>query len=268
MKSRISLLIAIAVLSVGLVLGGYGCSASDSETDTTAPPAAVTEEPTELRVSAALTLKKSFEQLAPAFEEANNVKLSFNFGTAGVLQRQIEEGAPVDVFASASPKQVDAIIAGGFASADETATFARNQLVIVVPVDNPAGINTPADLAKATRIVTGDPVTTPHGASAKAWLESAGLFASLEPKLVFADTLDAVAQGEVEAGLVFVSSAMVNPKVEVAYTVPVTDSPLAKYVAVPVGASTQQELGKRFIEYLLSAEGQAALTENGFLPAP
>ena len=75
-----------------------GCAAS---TPAAAPPT----DPVELNISAATTLKKAFTELAPAFEEANSVKLVFNFGASGVLQKQVEGGAPCDVFASASPSR-------------------------------------------------------------------------------------------------------------------------------------------------------------------
>jgi molybdate transport system substrate-binding protein len=255
----------VVLLAAVVLLGISGCTTAAQPVTDTATPAA---EPTELRVSAALTLKKSFEEMAPAFEKANSAKLVYNFGTAGVLQKQIEGGAPVDVFASASPKQIEPLVKAGLASAEDTAAFAQNQLVIVVPVGNPAGIKTPADLAKAKRIVTGDPLTTPHGAQAEAWLTQMGLFASVKPALIYADTLDTVARGEVDAGIVFVSSAKTNSKVEIVYTVPPSEMKPATYVADTIVASKEQELGKKFIEYLLSPEGQDTLTKNGFLPAP
>lgn len=266
MRGRVALLGVAVVLGLAIAVGASGCAGS--ETPDAQPAAQETAPPVELRVSAALTLKPTLEQIAPSFEAANNVKLVFNFGAAGVLQKQIEGGAPVDVFASASPKQVDELVKAGLASAEETVAFAQNQLVVVVPKGNPAGIAGPADLAKAARIVTGDPVTTPHGAQAEMWLKQAGLLGAVQPKLVYADTLDHVAQGEVDAGIAFVSGAKSNPKLEIAYTVPPGEMKPATYVATTILASEQVDLGKRFIEFLLSTEGQAALTSNGFLPAP
>jgi len=264
---RLAAALLVTVLLIGAMSAMWGCTTQDTP-EPEAPATSEETAPTELRVSAALTLKKAFEQLAPEFEDANNVKLVYNFGTMGVLQKQVEGGAPADVFASASPKPVEALVAAGLASGEATEAFAQNVLVIVVPVGNPAGITGPADLAKAKRIVTGDPVTTPHGTAAKLWLEKAGLADEIQPKLIFADTLDHVATGEVDAGIVFVSSAKSNPKVEIAYTVAATEIKPSTYVATTVTASQEQGLAAMFIEYLLSSDAQAVLVENGFLPAP
>jgi molybdate transport system substrate-binding protein len=256
--------LAAAVLAVAVT----GCASSPSQGTATTPATPAAAAPTEVRVSAALILKKSFEQMAPAFEKANNAKLTYNFGTVGVLQKQIEGGAPTDLFASAAAKQVDMLTKAGLASAEETVAFAQNQLVIIVPAGNPAGISGPSDLAKSKRIITGDPVTTQHGAKVQEWLTKLGLMSSLKPKLVYADTLDYVAQGEADAGIVFASSAKINPKVQIVYTAPGSELKPATHVAVPIKASKQQELAKKFIDYLVSPEGQKILVENGFMPAP
>jgi molybdate transport system substrate-binding protein len=157
-----------------------GCASQRTAEPGTPAAASAPAAPAELSISGATTLKAAFTELAPAFEKANNAKLVYNFGASGVLQKQIEGGAPCDVFASASPKQVDALIAAGLISADSTATFASNDLVIIVPAKNPAGITTPADLSKATKLVTGNPDTAPHGTKAKEFLEAQGTWAALQ----------------------------------------------------------------------------------------
>lgn len=257
----LSAFLVVAAVSLGL----WGC-ATPASTKPVGPTEATP--PTELKVSAGLLLKKPFEQLAPAFEKANNVKIVYNFGTMGVLQKQVEGGAPGDVFASASAKPVNALVTAGLASAADTETFAQNELVLIVPKGNPAAINAPSDLSKAQRIVTGDPVTTPHGATALQWLDQAGLASALKPKLVYADTLDLVARGEVDAAIAFASSAKTNPQVEIVYTVPPSELKPIPFVATTLTVSKQAALGRKFIEYLMSAEGQQALTQNGFMPAP
>jgi molybdate transport system substrate-binding protein len=251
----------VAAVSLGL----WGC-ATPASTQPVSPAQAAPV--TELKVSAGLMLKKPFEQLAPAFEKANNTKIVYNFGTMGVLQKQVEGGAPGDVFASASAKPVNALVAAGLASAADTETFAQNELVVIVPKGNPAAINAPSDLSKAQRIVTGDPVTTPHGATALQWLDQAGLASALKPKLVYADTLDLVARGEVDAAIAFASSAKTNPQVEIVYTVPPSELKPIPFVATTLTVSKQAELGRKFIEYLMSTEGQQVLAQNGFMPAP
>jgi molybdate transport system substrate-binding protein len=257
-------MLALAVLFAAQL---SGC-AKVSRTGSTPAPTA----PMELDISAATTLRAALVKLAPGFEKANNAKLVYNFGASGVLQKQIESGAPCDVFASASPKQVDALISAGLVSADATVTFASNDIVIVVPIGNPAGIVTPADLAKATKLVTGNPDTAPHGTKAKEFLEAQGTWATLESKLIFAENaaqaLDYVSRGEVNAGFVFASEALGNDTVEIVYTVPEGAVKPIRYVAAPVKASANAALAEKLVAYLLTPDAQAVLVENGFKPAP
>ncbi|MBI5230930.1 MAG: molybdate ABC transporter substrate-binding protein [Coriobacteriales bacterium] len=242
-----------------------GCAPEQSVAEGTTPTSS------ELRVSAATTLKGAFEDLAPAFEKASDVDLVFNFGASGVLQKQIEGGAPVDVFASASPAQIDELIEGSFVSAESTATFTSNDLVVIVPKGNPKGIAGSADLVKADRLTTGDPETAPHGTKAKEWLQAQRSWSSLEHRFVFAEnaaqTFDYVARGEVDAGIVFGSEAFGKDEVEVVYTVPAEEIKPIKYVIAPLKASDRQEIAREFIEFVLSAEGQKALQDNGFKAA-
>ena len=255
------------ILAIGLLAGCVGSgSASDlpaSQTATTQAP------PAELRVSGATTLRRAFEQIAPGFEQANNVKLVFNFGTSGQLQKQIEQGAPVDVFASASPRQVDALIAEGLVSAQDTSTFCYNDLVVFVPAGNPASITGPEDLKSATRLTTGNPDTAPHGTKTKEWLDELGLWTSLESRFVFgenaAQTLDYVARDEVDAGIGFASETTGRTDVEIAYVVPSTELKPSRYVAAPVVASQGAELAGLFVAYLSTPQVQSALAEAGFL---
>jgi len=248
-----------------------GCASSTPSAATLAAPAATTT-PVQLDVSAATTLKKAFTILAPAFEKANNAKLVYNFGASGVLQKQVEGGAPCDVFASASPSQVSSLVADGLVSVESTVTFAGNTLVIIVPANNPAGITGPNDLAKANKIVTGNPATAPHGAKAKEFLTMHGTWDSLQPKMVFADnaaqTLDYVVRGEVDAGLIFGNEVLANKDVKVVFTVPDGAIKPIKYVAAPIKASKNLDLATKFTQFLLTPEAQTVLVANGFKPAP
>jgi molybdate transport system substrate-binding protein len=236
------------VLALALVTG---CGQSAAPTSPTAPRAT-----TLLNVSAASSLKSVLTSIAPAFEKENRVKLAFNFGASGVLMKQIEGGSPTDVFLSAGA----------------TETFAGNDLVILVPAGDPRGIHGPNDLAKATRLTTGDPAVAPHGAKAQEWLTGLGMWDTLKPKFVFAanaaQTDDYVARGEVDAGTGFASDAKGRKDIEIAYTVPAGVVEPVKYVAAPIKTSSQAELASQFVTYMLSSEVQTALTEARFKPAP
>lgn len=242
-----------------------GCAAPTPQAN---PPAA----PRPLRVAAASSLKGAFEKLAAAFEDSSGSKVVFDFGASGILQKQIEGGAPVDVFASASPKQIDALIADGLVSADSTVTFAGNDLVIFVPKGNPSAVTGPETLARAHRLTTGDPVAAPHGAKAQEWLITLDLWEKLRSRFVFtqnaAQTLDYVARGEVDAGIGFASEVNGRADVVAVYTVPRGAIEPVRYVVAPIEAASQPAVAARFVDYLLSSEGQAVLREAGFLSAP
>lgn len=266
-RACLALSAAVFALAAGMLSGcaSAGSAGAASEAGTAAPaPAPVT-----IDVSAAATLKAAFEEMAPALEASVGVSPVFNFGASGQLQKQIEGGAPCDVFASASPKQVDTLVSEGLISAEETSTYCYNEVVIFVPAGNPAGIHTPEDLTRAQRLTTGDPETAPHGTKSKEWLEAIGLWDALAPKFVFAEnaaqTSDFVARGEVDAGLGFASEATGRDDIEVVYTAPAEESRPSRYVLAPLVASEKQAAARKFIEYVLSDEGQAVLAGHGFL---
>lgn len=267
MKVTASLPRTMASGLVALALLLAGCSASATSPAATSTPAA----PATLNVSAATSLQSVLTSIAPEFEKANDVRLVFNVGASGVLMKQIEGGSPTDVFLSAGAAQVTTLTAEGLISAETTKTFAGNDLAILVPAGNPKGIHGAADLAKATKLTTGDPAAAPHGAKAKEWLTNIGMWDKLQPKFVLganaAQTDDYVARGEVDAGIGFASDAKGRTDIEVAYTVPADQIRPIRYVAAPIKSSKQTALAERFIAYLLTPKVQTALTLAGFQPA-
>lgn len=262
----VQLVVALAALvAAGLWLVACAAPPASGPSTATTPPA-------EIRVSAATSLRKVLEATAPRFEQAHGVKLIFNFGASGVLHKQIEAGAPADVFVSASPTQVESLIAVGHVSAEASSTFAGNDVVVFVPAGNPAGIAGPEDLAGAGKLVTGNPETAPHGTKAKEWLEAIGSWKALESRIVFAEnaaqTLDYVARGEVDAGIGFASEALGSDAVEIVYTVPPGAIKPVRYVAAPLKAAEQPAAAAAYVEFLSSPAVQQALMEAGFVPAP
>lgn len=263
--------VAGGLVALALTLGTGGC-ASAPQAPASIPGGTASSAPVELNVSAASSLKSVLTSAAPAFEKANNVKLTFNYGASGLLVKQIEGGAPVDVFISASPAAVATLSAEGLATGEESVTVAGNTLVILVPKGNPAGIHGATDLAKATKLTTGDPAVAPHGQKAQEWLTGLGLWETLKPKFVFAanaaQTDDYIARGEVDAGIGFASDAHNRSDIEIAATVPDGQIKPIKYVGAPITASKQGALAKAYLAYLLSPEMQQAFVDSGFNPAP
>jgi molybdate transport system substrate-binding protein len=272
MKGSILARCVLAVLLAFALAAAAGCSTGQGASPSGTPAASAPAAPVQLDVSAASSLKAVLTSVAPAFEKAHNAKLVFNWGASGALLRQIEGGAPADVFASASRSQIASAVADGLVSADASATFASNDLVILVPKGNPKGIHGPADLSKAGKLTTGDPMVAPHGAKAQEWLTNLKLWNGLKPKFVFAQnaaqTDDYVARGEVDAGIGFASDAHGRTDIEIAYTVPAGEIKPIAYVVAPLKDSKHADLATAFVDYLLSGDVQNALVADGFKPAP
>ncbi len=226
----------------------------------------------DLVVSAAASLTNAFGEIAKAYEaQRAGVHVVLNFAASDVLLKQIGQGAPADVFASADEATMDHAASGGRIDAATRRDFATNALVLVTPIGGAA----PAALDVLKRdsyrhIAIGNPDSVPAGRYAKQALVEAGLWDALQPKLVDAQNvrqaLDYVARGEAEAGFVYATDAATQAqKVHVALRVPTT-TPVRYPVAV-VAASTQASTARSFVAFLLAAPSQAVLARYGFAPA-
>src|SRR6185436_16849609 len=169
----------------------------------------------ELTFSVAVSLKEAVEELGRGFMAARpGVVIRYNFGASGDLQKQIEAGAPVDLFVSAAARQMDELEKKALILPATRRTFARNVLTVVKPADSKIDIARPADLLdpRVTRIVIGNPKTVPVGQYAEESLRALGLWEKLQPRLVFSENvrqaLDYVARGEVDAGFVYTTDAV------------------------------------------------------------
>jgi molybdate transport system substrate-binding protein len=225
----------------------------------------------EITVSAAASLTNAFREIAGAYEAARpGVRVRLNFGASGALLQQIAKGAPVDVFASADQETMDAAGRQALLVAGTRRDFARNTLVLVTPVDSRQGLRRLEDLGQPTvrRIAIGNPASVPVGRYARHALDRAGLWDSLRDKVIgtqnVRQSLDYVARGEVDAGFVYATdAALMKDRVAVAFTVR-TESPVLYPIAVTTGGGNQDE-ARRFVDFVTSPVGQAALGRQGFL---
>ena len=225
----------------------------------------------ELTVSAAVSLKDAFREIADLNEKRNGTKIHFNYGASGALQKQIESGAPADVFASAGARQMDDLAAKGFIIPGTRKDFARNSLVLIVPAKN-AGIDAFSALANPAikKVAVGNPKTVPAGQYTEQALNKLKLLPQIQTKLIFAEdvrqVLDYVVRDEVDAGVVYLSDALsAGDKVKViARASEDSHDPILYPIAV-VKDSKQQDAATKFIELVLSSEGQAILVKHGFL---
>jgi molybdate transport system substrate-binding protein len=230
----------------------------------------------EILVSAAISMKEAVETLGRQFTQGRpRVMLRYNFGSSGELQKQIEAGAPVDLFISAAQRQMDELEQKGLIVTGTRRVFARNVLTVIKPADSKLDISKPADLAVARvqRIVIGNPKTVPVGQYSEESLKALGLWDQLQPKLVLAENvrqaLDYVARGEVEAGFVYTTDVVVRSGAVVEAFRPAEDTyrPVTYPVAVVTGTK-QLALAQAFIALLVSPDGRAVLARLGFQPPP
>jgi molybdate transport system substrate-binding protein len=230
----------------------------------------------EMMFSVAVSMKEAVETLGRQFMQSHSgVKLRYNFGSSGELQKQIEAGAPVDVFISAAQRQMDELEQKGLINTATRRVFARNVLTVIKPAGSTLDLSKPADLLgpKVQRIVIGNPKTVPVGQYAEESLKSLGLWDPLHPKLVFAENvrqaLDYVARGEVEAGFVYTTDVAVRSGQVVEAFRPAEDTyrPVT-YPAAVIKASKQPALAQAFVDLLVSSDGQAVLSRLGFQPPP
>ncbi len=227
-------------------------------------------------LSVAVSLKDVTEQLGRDFMAARpGVTLRYNFGASGDLQKQIEAGAPVDVFLSAAQRQMDELERQNLIVASSRRAFARNVLVVIKPADSRLDMTKTADLldGRVSRIAIGNPKSVPVGQYAEESLRALGVWDRLQPKLVLAENvrqvLDYVARGEVDAGFVYATDAATRTQgVKEAFLPPGDTYRPIVYPGAVVGASRQRSLGQAFLDLLSSQQGRAVLGRFGFQPPP
>jgi molybdate transport system substrate-binding protein len=228
----------------------------------------------EITISAAISLKNAFEDIGRIFQERNpGTKLLFNFGASGDLARQIEAGAPVDVFASAAQKDMDDIDRKGFVAANTRKNFAENAVVLIKPANSNLLINSMEDLGRKEvgKVAIGNPKTVPAGRYAQEVLRHYNLWDAVTDRLVFAENvrqvLDYVARGEVDAGLVYSTDAMVRAKeVKVVMKLPEGSHQPIVYPIGVIKGTKEESLSKTFVDIVLSKDGQKILNKYGFIP--
>jgi len=227
-------------------------------------------------VSAAMSLKSAFEEIgALSASTSGGSRPSFNFGASGDLLAQIRGGAPADVFAAAAAEDMDRLEAGGGLLPGTRFDFAANEIVLIVPAATSIGVSSFADLQKpaVARIAMVNPKTGPAGRYAEEVFANAGMADLVRPKLVFAENvrqvLDYVARGEVDAGVVYATDAMMRPReVNVAAAAPRGSHKPVVYPIAVIKASTHPEAAEAFLAVVRSESGQAILKQHGFVPAP
>ena len=223
----------------------------------------------ELVVSAAASLTNAFREVGAAFEKTQpDAKLTFNFAASGPLLQQIDNGAPVDVFASADQETMNAAEKKQLVVSATRRNFVSNRLVLVRPKSGPP-LKGLGDLAQepVKRIAIGNPASVPVGRYTREVLQAEHLWDALQPRLINADSvrqvLDYVARGEVDAGFVYATdAAIVSEKVTIVAAIN-TLRPVV-YPIATVSASKKPKLAEAFVAFVVAPEAQAILQKYGF----
>ncbi|MEU1240231.1 molybdate ABC transporter substrate-binding protein [Micromonospora parva] len=249
-------------MAVVMALAVTGCGAGDDRASGAAADGRGTGAVT---VFAAASLTESFRRIGREFEAANpGSAVTLNVAGSSALANQINQGAPADVFASAAPANMATVTEAG--NVDGTPTvFARNQLVIAVPRDNPKGVTGLADLSRPGVKVALCANQVPCGAAARTALDAAGV--ALTPVTLEQDVKGALAKvklGEVDAALVYRSDARAASADVTGVEFPESARAVNDYPIVALKDAPNPAGARAFVAYVRSAPAQAVLAEAGF----
>jgi molybdate transport system substrate-binding protein len=253
------------VLVVGaLVLAACGDDREPSSAGTTGP---VLEG--EITVAAAASLTEPFTALGTAFEaEHPGVRVTFTFDSSSTLARQVLDGAPVDVFASADQASTATLVDAELVEGEPT-VFARNRLTIVTKPGNPTGITGLADLAGGDGVISLCGADVPCGRFAAQVLERAGIVLP-EDRVTRGQnaraTLAAVAEGDAVAGIVYVTDARSAGDAVDAVAIPAGANAVAVYPICVLEGRGSVDVAEAFVAFVRSTEGRRVLAAAGFLP--
>jgi len=235
--------------------------------------AAALQSKTEITVSAAISLKDALDEIAQLYRAKEpETTIHFNVGGSGTLQRQVEQGAPVDIFISASPDQMDALESQGLLLQASRKDMVKNSVVLIVPKGK-IGISSFQDLAgpDVKFIGVGEPQTVPAGKYAQQILTHFGIYEKLKSKLVLAkdvrQVLTYVATGNVDAGIVYATDAQTSSQVTVVATAPEDSHSPVIYPLAIIKSSKNIQAARNFVDFLQGQKGRAVFQKYGFIPA-
>ena len=244
---------------LGLVaLGAFGTGAS------AAPPG--------VTVFAAASLANVLQEVGEAFTAETKTPVAFSFAASSALARQIEAGAPADVFVSADQDWMDYLQARNLIAPESRVDIASNELVLVAAVDSSVqvkiapGFPLAAALGEAGRLATGDPASVPVGKYARAALTALGAWASVENRTAATDNvrtaLSFVVRGEAPLGIVYATDARVEPRVRVVDVFPASSHGPITYPAAATGKGAPDAVA--FVRFLAGPKARAVLARAGF----
>jgi molybdate transport system substrate-binding protein len=269
MKKSKRILSVVLFLLITILSVGCGTTSKDSSNQQS-DSASKKDEAVTLTVSAAASLKDSMNEIKQLYtKEHPNVTITYNFGSSGSLQQQIEQGAPADIFMSAATKQMDALKSKNLLVNDTIKDLLKNDVVLIAPKAS-SNVTSFQDLAsdKVKKIALGEIKSVPVGQYSQEILKNLKLMDKVSPKAVYGkdvkEVLTWVETGNVDAGIVYKTDALVSDKVKVIAAAPADSHKDVIYPAAVVKASKNQDAAKKFLEYLSGDEAQKVFEKYGF----
>ncbi len=222
-----------------------------------------------LRVCAAASLVDVLKSINVNFEQSTGVKVLLSLGSSNTLARQIEAGAPVDVFFSADVVQMERLEKRGLIDIKTKKMQLSNSLVVVQATTSKGSFTAAKDFAGFSKIALADPRAVPAGIYAKKWLEKLDLWTMVEGKVVAMDnvraTLAVVESSNVDVGIVYKTDAAISNKVKVVYEVPRSETPQITYPVAVLSDAKNAKMAKRYVDFLDSMEATQSFEKFGFL---
>jgi molybdate transport system substrate-binding protein len=255
--------LALFLLALALFVGVFAPSSAPA-----VPPQ------TELTLSAAISLKDALDEIKQVYTSENpGISIATNYGASGTLQLQIEQGAPVDVYISAAPKQMDALESKDLLLPGTRRDLLHNEIVLIVPSDSRLGIKSFQDLTRADvkQVALGEPAAVPAGQYAKDVLTHLGIYDAVNSKAILAkdvrQVLTYVETGNVDAGIVYLTDAMTSSKVEVVAQAPEDSHAPVIYPIAAIKGTKNPDSARRLVDFLEGEKAAAIFHKYGFTPA-
>jgi molybdate transport system substrate-binding protein len=220
-------------------------------------------------VFAAASTTEALQEIGHAFTKEQGPRVEFAFGASSDLARQAVAGAPADAFLSADSAKLDQVEKAGLIQSGTRVELLSNRLVVVVPVDSKQKVASVGELRGVKRLALADPAAVPAGLYAKVWLEKAGIWKELEPRVVPAldvrAALAAVEAGRVDAGVVYATDAAMSKRVRVVLSIPEAEGPRIVYPVAALSRGKAPEAGRAFIRFLQGETARGIFERHGFI---
>lgn len=258
----------VLTLFMFLVFAVTGCGGTAEKA--VPAPEGPTDEAVEINISAAASLTDALTEIQKGYAKESNAVLQFNFGASGALQKQIEEGAPCDLFISASKTNMDALEEGGLIAPESRKDILGNTLTLVAAAEKADAVTGYEALTSAdiTSISIGTPETVPAGKYARQALQNLGIWDQVQNKIVFAkdvkQVLEYVDTGNVDCGLVYKTDALAMKTGATVMDLPEDSHDPIVYPAALIKDSAQSEAAAKFYDFLQTDYAKGVFEKYGF----